>query len=63
MGIYTSFSYKIGNCGKVTEAILIDEWLLEENDRFSRNADLYPSKTPDDFMGCQSSLDKLHRRQ
>jgi hypothetical protein len=50
--IYTIFPYKRGNCGKVTETNLIDKWILENKGRFSRNADFYPTTTPDDFMGC-----------
>jgi hypothetical protein len=50
--LYTFFPYKTGNCGKVTDVIIIDKWLLHKNGRFDRNTDLFPPKIPDDFMGC-----------
>jgi hypothetical protein len=31
---------------------LLDEWVFENNGRFSKNADLYPAKVPNNFMGC-----------
>jgi hypothetical protein len=52
MDIYTAFPYKRGNCGNVTETNLTDKWILENNRGFSSNADLYPTKTPDDFICC-----------
>jgi hypothetical protein len=62
MDIYTAFPYKRGNCGRVTEANLIDKWILENNGRFSRNADLYPTKTPHDFMGCPIKIESLGKQ-
>ncbi|PNF20713.1 hypothetical protein B7P43_G17654 [Cryptotermes secundus] len=50
--LYTFFPYTAENCGKVTDVIVIDEWLLQKNGRFDRDADLFPPKIPDDFMGC-----------
>jgi hypothetical protein len=50
--LYTFFPYTTKNCGKVTDVILIDKWLLQKKGRFDRDADLFPPKIPDDFMGC-----------
>jgi hypothetical protein len=36
----------------VTDVIIIDKWLLQKNGRFDRDADLFPPKFPEDFMGC-----------
>jgi hypothetical protein len=50
--IYTAFPYKRGNNGKGTETNAIDKWILENNGRFSRNADFHHTTTTDEFMGC-----------
>jgi hypothetical protein len=50
--LYTFFPYTTGNCGKVTDVIIVDKWLLQRNGRFDGDADLFPPKIPDDFMGC-----------
>jgi hypothetical protein len=50
--LYTFFPYKPGNCGKVTDIIIIDKWHLEQNGSFQRNTNLFPPKIPQDFMGC-----------
>jgi hypothetical protein len=50
--LYSWFPFKLGWCGEVQDAILIDEWLFENNGTFSENADLYPSKVPKNFVGC-----------
>jgi hypothetical protein len=50
--LYSFFPYKSGNCGKVTDIIIIDKWLLEQNGSFERNTNLFPPKLPDDLMGC-----------
>ena len=49
---YTWFPFKLGRCGDVQHVILLDEWVFENNGRFSGNAHLYPGKIPKDFMGC-----------
>jgi hypothetical protein len=50
--LYTFFPYTTENCGEVSNVILIDKWLLQRNGRFDRDANLFPSKIPADFMGC-----------
>jgi len=50
--LYTWFPFKLGVCGEVQDVILLDEWVFENNVTFSHNADLYPPKVPNDFMGC-----------
>jgi hypothetical protein len=52
LNLYTWFPFKLGRCGEVKEVILLDEWVIEHNGRFSENADLYPEKVPKNFMGC-----------
>jgi len=52
LNLYTWFPFKVGRCGEAQDIILLDEWLFENNGRFSENANLYPSKVPENFMGC-----------
>jgi len=51
LNLYTWFPFKLGGCGEVQDVILLDEWVFENNGRFSENAHLYPSKVPKNFMG------------
>jgi hypothetical protein len=50
--LYSFFPYESGNCGSLTDIIILDKWRLERNGSFERNTDLFPSKIPEDFMGC-----------
>jgi hypothetical protein len=50
--MYTGFPYESGNCGNVTDVILIDQWNLHKG-TFMYNANLFPPKTPEDFGGCK----------
>jgi len=59
LNLYTWFPFKLGGCGEVQEVILLDEWLFENNGRFSENALLYPSKVPKNFMGCPIKVGTL----
>jgi hypothetical protein len=52
LNFYTWFPFKLGRCGDVQDAILLDEWVIGNNGRFSENAHLYPAKVPKHFMGC-----------
>jgi len=52
LNLYTWFPFKLGVCGEVHDVILLDEWVFENNVKFSHNADLYPAKVPNDLMGC-----------
>jgi hypothetical protein len=52
LNLYSWFPFKLGRCGEVQEVILLDELIVEHNGRFSENAHLYPSKVPNNFMGC-----------
>ena len=52
LNLYTWFPFKLGRCGEVHDIILLDEWVFENNGRFSENAHLYPTKVPKNFMGC-----------
>jgi len=51
LNLYTWFPFKLGRCGDVQDVILLDEWVFENNGRFSENAHLYPGKIPKNFMG------------
>jgi hypothetical protein len=51
LNLYTWFPYKLGMLGEVQDVILVDEWVYENNGRFSENAHLYPTKVPKHFMG------------
>ena len=44
--LYTWFPFKFGRCGEVQEATLLDEWVIEQNGRFSENVRLYPANFP-----------------
>jgi hypothetical protein len=52
LDLYTFFPYTTQKCGEVTDVIILEKWLLQKNGRFDSNADLFPLKTPNDFMGC-----------
>jgi len=52
LNLYTWFPYKLGGCGEVQDVILLDEWVFENNGRFSKNSQFYPTKVPKYFMGC-----------
>ena len=52
LNLYTWFPFKLGVCGEVHDVILLDEWVFQNNFTFSHNADLYPTKVPNDLMGC-----------
>jgi len=51
LNLYTWFPYKFGRYGEAQDVILLDEWVFENNGRFSLNVHLYPAKVPKDFMG------------
>jgi len=52
LNLYSWFPFKLGRCVGVQEVILLDEWVIEHNGRFSENSHLYPEKVPKNFMGC-----------
>jgi hypothetical protein len=52
LNVYTWFPFKFGTCGETQEVFLIDEWLFESKEKFSKNAHPYPSKVPKNLMGC-----------
>jgi hypothetical protein len=52
LNLYACVPFKLGRCGEVKEVILLDEWVIERNGRFSENAHLYPAIVPKHFMGC-----------
>ena len=51
LNLYTWFPFKFGRWGEIQDVILLDEWVFEDNSRFSVNAHLYPAKVPTDLMG------------
>ena len=51
LNLYTWFPSKFGRYGEIQDVILLDEWVFENNGKFSLNAHLYPAKVPTDFMG------------
>jgi len=56
LNLYTWFPSKFGSYGEVQDVILLDEWVIENNGRFSVNAYLYPAKVPTDCMGLPIKL-------
>ena len=52
LNLYTWFPFKLGGCGEAQDVVLLDEWLFENYGTFSENANLYPAKVPNNFMGC-----------
>jgi hypothetical protein len=55
LNIYTWFPYHPpGRCGDVTDVILLDSWIIEEEGRgrFLHNTPLFPEKIPRDMFGC-----------
>ena len=59
LNLYTWFPFKLGACGELQDVILLDEWVFENNGRFSENAHLYSTKVPKNFMGCPIKLGTL----
>ena len=51
LNLYTWFPFKHGRWGELQDVILLDEWVFENNGTFSENANLYPPKVPNNFMG------------
>jgi hypothetical protein len=52
LDLYTGFPYQNGNCEEVKEISVVDQWIIENNGRFSENTNLYPSKIPKNFQKC-----------
>ena len=48
--VYSWFPFKLGGCRDLKVVILLDEWLFENNVRFSENAHLYSAKIPKYLM-------------
>jgi hypothetical protein len=44
--MFTWFPFKFGCCGEVQDVVVLDEWVFENNGRFTKNAHLYPGKIP-----------------
>jgi hypothetical protein len=51
LDVYTWFPYQTGNCGQVKYIVLIDQWMLESNGRFSANTELFLLTIPNNFLG------------
>jgi len=56
LNLYTWFPYKFGRYGEAQDVTLLDEWVFENNGRFSLNVHPYPAKVPKDFMGLPIKL-------
>jgi hypothetical protein len=52
LDLYSGFPYQNGNCKKVKEITLVDQWIIENYGTFSKNTNLYPSKIPNNFQKC-----------
>jgi len=52
LDLYSGFPYQNGNCEKVKEITLVDEWVVQNNGTFSENTNLFPSKIPNNFQKC-----------
>jgi len=59
LNLYTWFPSKFGRYGEVQVVILLDEWVFENNGKFSLHVLLYPAKVPKDFMGLPIILGLL----
>jgi len=59
LNLYTWFPYKFGSNGVVQDVILLDEWVFQNNGRFTLNVQMYPAKVPKDFMGLPIKLGLL----
>jgi len=56
LNLYTWFPSKFGRYGEAQDVILQEEWVFENNGRFSLNVHRYPAKVPNDFMGLPIKL-------
>ena len=52
LDLYTGFPYEQGRCGNVRGVNLLDQWRLH-NGTFIHNTKLFPTKTTENFHGCQ----------
>ncbi|KAJ4443733.1 hypothetical protein ANN_05511, partial [Periplaneta americana] len=55
VNLYSFFPYSPpGNCGNITKAFLLDQWVVDGNGRgrFLRNSMLFPNKIPHNFHRC-----------
>ncbi|GFG36588.1 hypothetical protein Cfor_06393 [Coptotermes formosanus] len=52
LNLYTGFPYQKENCKNVKEVTLLDQWVLENNGKFSNKSNLFPSKIPNNFHNC-----------
>jgi len=59
LNLYNWFPFKLGISGDVKNVIVLNEWVFENNGRFSENAHLYPGKIPKNFMGFPIKVSTL----
>ena len=49
LDLYSGFPYENGNCEKVKEISLVDQWVLENKGTFSEDKKLCPLKIQNNF--------------
>jgi hypothetical protein len=42
LDLYSGLPYQNGNCEKVKEITLVDQWIIKNNGTFSKNTNLFP---------------------
>ena len=53
--VYTWFPFRNAlQCGKADQLFLIDTWIQDENGKFKSKRDLFPTKIPKQFDGCEA---------
>jgi hypothetical protein len=62
LNLYTWFPYSShDNCADVKNVVLINQWIVEGEGKFVREASLYPRKFPTNFHGCTVNLSALRK--
>ena len=60
LNLYTWFPYSShDNCADVKNVVLINQWVIKEEEKFVREWSLYPSKIPSNFHGYTVNLPAL----
>ncbi|PSN37148.1 Ionotropic receptor 603 [Blattella germanica] len=58
LNIFTWFPYDDNNCGEIHQIVIRNQWLCNE-EVFSMNSNLFPSKVPRDLHGCPFRISTL----
>jgi hypothetical protein len=52
LDLYSGFPYERGNCEKIKEVSLMDQWIFGDTGKFYNKHNLFPHKLQKDFQNC-----------